>query len=396
MVTPAPLKHPRKRQVAWWAGFITLLLVTWYWQPLRAYESLLVLADINSAAAPSHLKSITPPPTRTPIAYSTATGSHRGDLYLPGDGAPAAGIVLVPGVVPEGKNDPRLIALAHTLARARFAVLVPEMPGFREIRVRPSDAREVADAISHLAHRRDLAPQGRAGVISFSYAVGLAVLAGLEEDVRDKILFIVGVGGYHDLVNVVTFFTTGYFQEGGQWRHMQPNPYGKWVFVNSSEDYLHSPRDRAVLDQMVRLKLRDMRGDISHLAPQLGPEGRAIYDLLTNTDPARVASLMATLPAPVRADMANLTLAGKDLTRLKARLSLIADRNDNIIPYTESIALAHAVSETQVSLVLVGSLIHVEPKGWRYFSWEFWRQDLPDFWRMYRVVYALLGERERE
>lgn len=366
------------------------------WHPAtQGYQALLVLADINAASAPSHLKSITSSPTRSTVTYGAAGGgSHRGDLYLSGDGTPEAGIVLVPGVAPEGKDDPRLIALAHTLARARFAVLVPEIAGFREMRVRPSDAREVADAFAYLIKRSDLAPQGRTGVIAFSYAVGLAILAGLEEDVRDKTRFIVGIGGYHDLTRVITFFTTGYFQERGQWRYIQPNPYGKWVFVNSSEDYLHSPQDRAVLNEMVRLKLRDRRADISHLTPRLGPEGRAIYDLLTNTEPAHVTSLIAALPTPVRADMAKLTLAGKDLTRLKAQLWLIADRNDNIIPYTESIALANAVPETQASLALVGNLIHVEPKGWRYLSWEFWKQDLPDFWRMYRVVYALLGERE--
>lgn len=388
--------HFRGIRLIGWAGLVTLAVLL-VWRPAtQGYEALLVLADINAASTPSHLKDITPPPTRTPVSYSIAGRAHHGDLYLPSDDAPAAGIVLVPGVVPEGKNDPRLINLAFTLARARFSVLVPEMPGFRGMRVRPSDAREVADAISHLVHHRDLAPQGRVGVIAFSYAVGLAVLAGLEEDVRDKIRFIVGVGGYHDLVRVITFFSTGYFQERGQWQHMQPNPYGKWVFVNSSEDYLNSPQDRAVLTEMVRIKLRDMRVDISHLAPQLGPEGRAIYDLLANTDPARVTSLIATLPAPIRADITGLTLTDKDLTRLRAHLWLIADRNDNIIPYTESIALAHAVPETQASLALVGSLIHVEPKGWRYFSWEFWRRDLPDFWHMYRVVYSLLGEQDGE
>ncbi|MEQ6341206.1 MAG: alpha/beta hydrolase [Gammaproteobacteria bacterium] len=395
MSTPALSRRFLKKQLALWAILAVLSLLTLVSWPQfnRAYESLLVLADINTAAAPSRLKAVTPQPKRTSVNYTVMGRSHRGDLYLPGEGLPGAGIVLVPGIVPEGKDDPRLVALAHTLARARFAVLVPDMPGFRAMRVRPSDARAVADAFVFLVSRSDLAPKGRAGMVAFSYAVGLTVLAALENDVRNKARFVVGVGGYYDLTRVITFFTTGYFQENGQWRHIQPSPYGKWVFVDSSKDYLRNPQDRAILDAMVRIKLRDNRADISHLAPELDPEGRAVYDLLTNTDPARTPALIQPLPSEILADMTRLTLANKNLKHLKTRLMLIADRNDNIIPYTESIALSQAVSEGQANLALVGSLMHVEPKGWRYFSWEFLSRDLPDFWRMYRVIYELMEER---
>ncbi len=442
--TPKTRRALLSRVTAWTGLVVFLVFAIWYWPPGRVYEALLVLVDIDASAAPSHWKTITPPPRRTTVTYAvhgrtsvargrtpeatTIAGHARtGDLYLPGAGAVAAGIVLVPGIVPEGKDEPRLVALAHTLARARFAVLVPEMAGFRAMRIRPADTRAVADALAFLASRTDLTPQGRLGMVAFSYAAGVSVLAALEQavpahpcdvhgstsvtggrtpgetahrtgascpaDVRENIRFIIGIGGYYDLTQVITFFTTGYFQERGQWRHLPPNPYGKWVFVDSSKDYLHNPNDKAVLDTMLRLKLRDMHADIAHLAPQLGPEARAVYDLLTNTDPARTPELIQGLPRRIQEDLTSLTLSNKDLGRLKARLTLVADRNDKIIPYTESIALAHAVP--QAELALVRSLIHVEPKGWRYASWEFWAEDLPDFWRLYRVVYSLLGEREQ-
>ena len=422
----------RYRVIAWAGLAVFLVFAVWYWPPGRVYEALLVLVDVDASAAPSHWKTITPAPRRTTVTYavhgrtSVARGplqrilrsrhlpihgrrttpeataiagrTRVGDLYLPGKGAVAAGIVLVPGIVPEGKDEPRLVALAHTLARARFAVLVPEMTGFRAMRIRPADSHAIADALAFLAGRADLTPQGRLGMVAFSYAAGVSILAALEQaNVRENIQFIIGIGGYYDLTQVITFFTTGYFQEHGQWRHLPPNPYGKWVFVDSSKDYLHNPNDKAVLDTMLHLKRRDMHADIAYLAPQLGPEGRAVYDLLTNTDPARTPRLMQGLPLRIQEDMTRLTLANKDLSPLRARLTLVADRNDTIIPYTESIALAQAVP--QAELTLVRNLIHVEPRflpgGWRYGSWAFWSEDLPDFWRLYRVVYSLLEERER-
>ena len=54
------------------------------------------------------------------------------------------------------------------------------------------------------------------------------------------------IGGYYDVEAVLTFFTTGYFRDGpdGQWRHREPNAYGKWVFVRSNAARLASPEDR--------------------------------------------------------------------------------------------------------------------------------------------------------
>ncbi|MDP1636178.1 MAG: hypothetical protein Q8L69_16040, partial [Gallionellaceae bacterium] len=73
--------------------------------PQHGYEALLVLADIGAAHVPSRLKDITPPPVRRPVSYVVGGRSRSGDLYLPGEGKPLAGIVLVPGAVPHGKDD---------------------------------------------------------------------------------------------------------------------------------------------------------------------------------------------------------------------------------------------------------------------------------------------------
>lgn len=112
----------------------------------RIYESALVLADAAAGDAPSRFKSKTAAPSRATIDYRTEGRERRADLYAPGEGHPRAGIVLVPGVVAEGKDEPRLTAFARTLARAGFAVLVPEIAGFRELRIHPDDAVTVADA----------------------------------------------------------------------------------------------------------------------------------------------------------------------------------------------------------------------------------------------------------
>ncbi|MEW5943346.1 MAG: alpha/beta hydrolase [Pseudomonadota bacterium] len=392
---PAPQPGAQFPRGSAWAMLVCLLLLAGC-APTRGYESLLALIDAGAGDGPSRLKTVTASPARTPVSYVIAGRLHRGDLYLPGTGAPEAAIVLVPGAVPGGKDDPRLAAFAATLARVRFAVLVPDLPGFRDLRIQPTDARVVADAFAYLASRPELAPGGRAGIGAFSYAVGPAVLAALEEDIRDRVRFVLGVGGYHDLARAVSYFTTGWFEHEGRWHYLKPDDYGRMVFAKSSLPHL-PPRDRVIVEQMVAIKLKDVAADISRLAPGLGPEGRAVYALLTNTDPGRVPQLTAALPPGLRADIAALSLHNKDIGRLRARLILVHGENDNLIPYPESIALAAAAPPGQARLFIIRRILgHVDLSPSPILSREFLGRELPDAWRMWRAVDALLAERQAE
>ena len=350
----------------------------------RVIEAARVLGDIVAGEEPSSLKDRTPTPERVPVAYRVDGRAYDGDLYLPGDRTEGA-IVLVPGVSRAGKDDRRLVAFANTLARARFAVLVPDMQGLKALKVRATDVREIAHAIAYFADSSAAAGHDRIGLVAVSYAVGPAILAALEPDVRDRMGFVVGIGGYWDLEAVVTYFTTGHYRERPDrpWRRAQPNAYGKWVFVLSNVEQLESAADRAILDRMARLKFDDPDAGIAKLAARLGPEGRSVYALLDNTDPERVPALLAALPAGIKVEFAALNLKGRDFSRLSARLILIHGRDDTIIPYTESVALAAALPKEQAELYLVDSLAHVDlgPTG------------LIDTFTLWRAVYRLLEQR---
>jgi fermentation-respiration switch protein FrsA (DUF1100 family) len=397
--------RPRRGWTAW---VVALLVVLAGCAPARHYEAAQVLQDFAAGAAASRLKQTTPAPLRQTLAYTVDGRAHRADLYLPGPlagcaaaqpaaaGCPRAAIVAVPGAVPLGKDDPRLVAFATTLARAGFAVLAPDLAGFRELRIRPADVREVADAFAWLADRPELAPAGRAGMAAFSYSVGPALLAALGDDIRERVRFVVGVGGYHDLPRAMRFFTTGWYEHEGRWQRITPDDTGRMVLVYSSLDYLaDGAADRTLFDRMVAQRMRDSRADLAPLAMQLSEGARAVYDLAVNPDPARFGELYARLPAAMRADIGRLDLARRDLGALEARLLLVHGRNDNLIPWPESLALAAAVPEGQARVFLIRRVLgHVDLSVSSLVSWRFWREDLPDLWRLWRVIDLLLAERE--
>jgi len=350
--------------------------------PLPDDEAAWVLEDLAAGAGPSRLKERAPNPARRTIDYQVQGRSYRGDLYRPGE-PPLAGIVLVPGVAERGKDDPRLVAFATTLARTRFLVLVPELPNLRALRVRADDAQGVADAFSQLLSRSEFPTRGRAGIGAFSYAVGPMVLAALDPVIRERVDFVLGVGGYYDLHQVITFFTTGYFQKEGQWRYLAPNRYGKWVFVLGNIERLRDLRDRSAFRAMAERRLNDPRARIDDLSRRLTPEGQALLALLENRDRVRTPALIDALPAAIQAEIDALDLANKDLSRLQAQLILLHGTDDAIIPHTESMALVAAVQPGRAELFLIHGLAHVDvrPSGL-------------DRRAMWHAIHALLAQRK--
>jgi pimeloyl-ACP methyl ester carboxylesterase len=365
------------------AIFATALMISGCVIPTHPVESARLLREVAAGEAASALPAAEP--RAEAVAYTVDRQQHTADLYLPPTQIPEAGIVLVPGLAREGNREPRLIVFARSLARARFAVLVPDIPNLRQLKVQAADASQIGDAFRFLVSRSNLAPGGRAGIVATSYAVGPSVLAALEPDIASHVRFLLGVGSYYSLEEVITFAITGYYRdrtkEDPRWHHMQQSEYSKWIFLLSNLDYISNLRDRELLRQIAYRKLRDPAASTETLAPQLGSQGRAFYGLLTTSNPERVPEQLTRLPFAVQQKIAALDLARRDLSHLRAEVILIHGRNDPLIPYTESKALAAAAPKSR--LFLVNNLAHVDlEKG-----------GLPDLIRLIRAIDELLDQR---
>lgn len=346
----------------------------------QGYEALLVLLDLVNRTPPAWLD-IRPMATRTPLPFRIGDRRYLTDFYEPLDQV-LAGIVLVPGAAPEGKDDPRVVSFATVLARCRFAVLVPDVVALRELRILPESARDVSDAMTYLLSRQDLAPAGRAGVVSTSVGIGPALLGMLDPSLSSRVRFILSIGGYYDLPRTLTYLTTGHYDVPGVSLRRQPSEYGKWVYVLSNASQLKNAREREIFRVLAQRKLANSEAGVEDLLPQLGPQGNRLYEFITNTDPARNPVLLNQLPSALRTHIIELDLASRDLTPLVARFILVHGFEDNTIPYGESIALAQALPPGRAKLYLLHGLFHVDVAP-----------GIMDGFTMWRAIYALLSER---
>jgi pimeloyl-ACP methyl ester carboxylesterase len=113
---------------------------------------------------------------------------------------------------------------------------------------------------------------------------------------------------------------------------------------------------------MASRRLDDAGADISDLVNTLGPQGRSVYALISNGDPDRVSELIADLPPEVRGEIEQLDLERRNLAALDTDFLLIHDRDDRIIPASQSVALARALAPGRAQLYLVGGLDHAQVK----------------------------------
>jgi pimeloyl-ACP methyl ester carboxylesterase len=275
------------------------------------------------------------------------------------------------------------VAFANTLARARFEVLVPDLVHMRALQVTGLDAIPIADSAAYLDERGDGWPVGIAAV---SFAVGPGVKALLEPEARNRVDFLLGIGGYYDLDALITYITTGYFRAdaGSPWSYRQPSDYGKWVFLLSNAARIEDEADQKILFEIANRKLADPGADVEDMVQGLGPEGLAVYALLTNGDPDRVPSLIGALPSDIRFEMQFLDMDRFDLSGLDVDFILIHGSYDPVIPASESVALARAVDPGRARVYLIDSLDHAHPQP----------PSLGDGLRMLRAVYAILVQRD--
>ncbi len=360
-------RGPLGRLLLGWAACLAVLLLA---VPLgqrvaAATTALRFLAEFLTDGARPWLSASTRPPLRESRALAPGAVA---DLWRPADRPPHPAVVLVHGLTPDGKDDPRLARAADLLARAGLLVVVPDLPEMRAQRLRPGDAAGVAAALEHAARRR-----GEVAILAISVGSGPALAAAVEAPAAGRVRVVVTLGGYADARELVRYFTTGAYGFRGIAGRAPFDPAVARAFLVSNLDLVRDPSERAAVQAALGGR---------PLPASTGAEARAVLAVLENRDPERVDRLLAALPPETQALLDALSPV-RDVGRLRARLVLVHGRDDPAIPFTESLRLAAAADPGRTRLVLVDLLAHVEGRS------PAWQQARDLVW-LWSAVYELL------
>jgi pimeloyl-ACP methyl ester carboxylesterase len=297
------------------------------------------------------------------VAIPTPDGGEvEGTLYLPRGARRAPAWTVLHGVTVPGRKHESLLRFSRAMAASGAAVLVPDVPAWRELRVRSETAREaLVGAAAYLRERPEARPGG-IGVVGFSFGATHALIASTHPSLRDRVRTVVGFGGYCDLRRAVRCMFTGEHEWGGRTRVLEPDPYGRWILAGCYLTAVPGMEGMGrVADEARELaaeagRRRTFAGEADYdplkaaARARLTAEEREVWELLAapfgapDPDPGRARALADGLAtAALAADPA--LDPGPALPALRARVVLAHGEADRLIPFTESLRMYAALPE---------------------------------------------------
>ena len=280
------------------------------------------------------------------------------------------------GVSKMGRHHPQLVRFARALASSGAAVLVPEIPEWRQLSVVPDVAAPTIEGCLEVLETRLEVRSGKVGLIGFSFGAPQVALAATREDLSDRVAGIVLFGGYCCLERTLVCQLTGDHEWEGTDYSLLPDPYGGWVVggnhltnvegFEDATDVAASLMELAAAASTRRVAAWDPHHDvmIRQLRDALPQCRRHLFDLFaTPTGVVRPSSEerlgMARQLAAACRRVEPLLEPARELARVAVPTRLIHGRGDRLIPFTEGMRLmAGLPNEARKALSVTGLFSH--------------------------------------
>jgi len=270
------------------------------------------------------------------VIYPCGNRTITANLYRPAGQHRHSGVVLAHGAIKDGKDDLALRLAGQSLARAGYVALIPQLENLSRFRLHPDDIESLVTSFQYLSRQKFT--NDKIGVMGVCLSAPLALLAAVEPDISQDVAVVTSWGGYYNIRDWVQAVLTEHCTYQGETKPWKPRAamaeeVPKWLI-----ELLPNSSDRAHVEEM-------LREDASASATSdLSPSGQAMYELLANRDPERVADLWARLDRKTQQTLASLS-PHLSIDQLQAKIVIIHTLVDDAIPSVESLKLEQAIDD---------------------------------------------------
>ena len=238
-------------------------------------------------------------------------------------------------------------------------------------RIEPEDVDNLVAAFQFLAGQ-ECVDSKRVGIGGFCVGASFALMAAAQKSIRDQVAFVNAFGPYFDMRDLAGAIFSKIKVYGNESQPWEPNSLTHRVFVTHLTEDLPSNEQDALRAAFLDGQTLD-EGQV-----ELSGEAQAVYRLLKGAPLEDVPHYLGRIPQMTRERMAQVS-PRTHLEGLKARVLMMHDRNDNLVPAYESRRLADALKErgnfrhteygifTHVTPTLRGGLWGSASELWRFF-----------------------------
>lgn len=283
----------------------------------------------------AHPASAEPALVETDLLLPGRDGEIRARLYQRRDVARGPGLVVAHGVHYRGIDERRLVPFARALAQAGRTVLTPELRDLTDYRITRQGERVLVDAVDWLS-RSEHVTLPRVGLLGFSFAGGLALVAASQPELRGELEYVTSVGGHHDLARVLSFLVDNRIEAPDGPRELTAHDYGLIVVVYDNLERFVDPVDRPVVADTFRHWLHEERNmALARAAEVLTASGERVVQQLVSGRLGELAPQLKTLLEERRRELGELSPSGK-LSAIGVPVYLLHGARDSVIPASEA------------------------------------------------------------
>ncbi len=280
-------------------------------------------------------------PVQEEVVFETASGPGVADIYRPGADGRHGAVVFFQGVVPGGRYDPRIVALGKGLARSGMVVMIPWSETQETHRIAVDDVDVLVRAFQHL-QSLDYVDPDRVGMGGICVGASLAMVAAQDDRIRGDVSFVNSFAGYYDAEEFAKAIGSRSRFDVGYSSPWEPDKLTYGVFRDHLIEGVVSGEDRRLLTQ-VYVEGKSPEGDLE----QMAPDALAVRKLLDGVPYEEVDLVVAEL-SPATAAFFRAISPSAGIENLEARVLIMHDTADRLVPSEESRRLAGALDEGNV------------------------------------------------
>ena len=284
---------------------------------------------------------VTGEPIWEQVSSPTADGQGVADLIRPAGAGKHSAVLFYLGVVVDlPRDDPRIVNLAEGLARSGMVVMIPWLDTQVEQRIVPEDIDTLVRAFEHLQTLEGVDPE-RMGMGGYCTGASMATVAAQDERIRDDVKFVNFFAGYYDAFDLTRAMGSRSRFYGDD--YVAPWNIDKLTYQVFRNQLIAGVTDADERDLLTRVfKQQQQASDVE--VGSLSVEATAVYKLLEGVPYEKVDGLMEDL-SPKTKEFLRAVSPSTNIDQLKARVLIMHDRADTLVPSEESRRMAEALAD---------------------------------------------------
>jgi len=317
---------------------------------------------------------------RHEVHYQSSDGTTVADVYRPDDDRQHAAVVLFLGANAAGRDDEDVVNLGQALAGAGYAVMFHWSPAMAlKANIEPAETGNLVWAYQYLAEREYVDPE-RVGLGGFCVGASFALVAAADPRIQDQVYFVNAFGPYYDAETLLLQAASRSVVYEGQRTPWNVDRLTMRVLANELIETLEDSDD---IDALTRRYMNNQALTPEEVAA-LSPAATNVARLLDGTTPGEAQALYTALPEQFRSDLRGISPSAY-VDDIRARLLILHDRNDRLVPAAESRRLLDATEgRGDVRYTEVLAFEHVRPSGGGIGDL------LAEAWRLFRHMYSII------